>query len=402
MALGTHRLRRGNSGKKVNIVVGGRFNANQIYHAFASLGYDVKLYTSSPARFFKNVPRNNIVFVVKPIQVLQKTLNTRMPRLLSELNAVAFDWLISRFMRRADILWGFNGDSLYCGLETQRHGGLYIVDRACPHFLCQEELLAREAKKIGYPYARFSGRMRNRFVREYEVADAIVVPSNYSHKSFVERGLPEAKLHIIPLDGNASRPASEPAASRRDDAVNDRAFRVGVVGGSFLRKGIIYLLRALKIMDRADIVLRMRASKDNVTVHPEARKLCEELRVEFVPYVDDINVFYRSLDVFVLPSIDEGFGMVVYEALMNGTPVVASSNVGAIDGLMPNEQILVFPAGDERGLAASLERLHSDPHFRLSVGRAGQQFYAEHMKAGSRYATHLERLLNQVLAKRHG
>jgi glycosyltransferase involved in cell wall biosynthesis len=178
--------------------------------------------------------------------------------------------------------------------------------------------------------------------------------------------------------------------------VTDATFRVGIVGGSFLRKGIIYLLRALKLLNKPNVVLYMRSTEGNVTSHPEASRLCGELGVEFVPYLEDINEFYQSLDVFVLPSIDEGFGMVAYEALANGTPVIASSNVGSIDGLAPGKEILVVPAGDEQRLASALLRLYDDNDYRCSVGRAGRQFYEKKMVNGNCYAANLERLINNI------
>lgn len=57
---------------KVNIVVGGRFHASQIYNALKKNNIDAKIYSSSPAHYFKDVPRNDIFFIPKLFQFIYK------------------------------------------------------------------------------------------------------------------------------------------------------------------------------------------------------------------------------------------------------------------------------------------------------------------------------------------
>jgi glycosyltransferase involved in cell wall biosynthesis len=388
------------SGKLViNVVVGGRFHAEQLYQALIAEGHDVRIYASSPSKYFKKVPASHVVFVPKPVQILQKLLKKRMPRVLAEWNAVAFDWAVAKFMRRCDVLWGFNGDSLIAGTRVKAEGGRYILDRACPHFYTQESLLVAESQRIGYSYEQFSDRVRHRFVEEYQIADCIVVPSEYSARSFPEQGVPAAKVQIAPLDANAPRPKDGAIVGRVDfTGVDPADFRIGLVGGSFLRKGIIYLLRATKRLGRSNVRLLIRANAANVLAHEEARRLCKELRVVFLPYLNDMNEFYRSIDAFVLPSMDEGFGMVAYEALMNGTPLLASTNVGAIDGMVPGQDFLLFSAGDEVALAEALESIYADEFRRRSIGVAGKAFYVARMGDGSQYERRVREIIRNTIA----
>ncbi|MBN4046412.1 glycosyltransferase family 4 protein [bacterium AH-315-P15] len=379
---------------KINVVVGGRFQVAQTYHALVSAGHNVHLYTSSPKSYFCSIPNSKLTFVPKPAQIAQKTFRVRMPRLLSEWNAIWFDTVVAGVMRSADVVWGFNGDSLSCGRKIKRLGGSYVVDRACPHFDYQQEILAQEAENIGYRYAEFSDRMSRRFNSEYAIADKIVVPSRYSFESFVERGYPRDKLCIAPLDSNAPAPSDKTTGNKKRD--DGGSLVVGLVGGSYLRKGIIYLLRAIDQLENGNIVVRIRATPKNVLSHKEGKMLCDRLGVEFVPYVEDINDFYQGLDVFVLPSIDEGFGMVAYEALANGIPLIASTNVGAIDGFVPDKDILVFPAGDSNGLATLINRLFKDPAFRHALGKAGHAAYVNRMSAGANYSSVVDELIESL------
>lgn len=386
---------------KINIVVGGRFQAAQIYDALVFLGHDVHIYASSPARYFKTVPKDRVTFIPKLAQLLQKGLKKRMPRWLSEWSSIAFDRIVVSVMRPADIVWGFNGDSLLSGRKIKSTGGVYILDRACPHILAQESLLKNESKSTGYPYSPLTERLRARFLAEYDVADLIVVSSEYSLSSFLSRGFTEKKVLKAPLDANAPKPSGKYTSRMKFDGCSQEKFCIGMVGGSFLRKGIIYLLRAVASLDRSDIQLLIRTTPHNVTQHEEAKALVDQLGVVFVPYLDDINSFYQSIDCFVLPSVDEGFGMVLYEALMNGTPVIATNHVGAIDSMVPGKDFLEVPPANEQALAEAICILHNDTKRRKQIALAGKNFYKSRLAGGGQYMQSVERVLQQAIADKN-
>jgi len=368
---------------KVNIVVGGRFHSSQIYNAMRSLGYDVKIYSSSPKFFFRDVPNKDIIFIPKIFQIFQKIIKKRVPRSLTQFDNTFFRLITSKIMRNCDILWGFNGDSLDCGIITQKQGGVYILDRACPHITFQQKILLSESIKLKYEYEPLKTRTYTTFIEEYNRSDFIVVPSEYSKQSFSHEKYFD-KVKIIPLDSNIP-------AVKEDDLINlplignKNKFKIGIVGGSFLRKGIIYLLRAIRILNNSEISLLIRAPESNITSHAEAKKLCSELDVEFIPHLKDLNSFYKSIDILVLPSIDEGFGMVVYEAIMNSTPVIASRNVGSIDGMTTNENIILVDAANESSLASAINELYINESMRLEIGKNGKIFHSKIINNGSRY-----------------
>lgn len=381
---------------KINIVVGGRFHAGQLYCALVSLGHDVHIYASSPARYFDAVPSCKITFIPKLSQLLQKGFQRRMPRWLLEMSSIYFDIVATYIMRPADIVWGFNGDSLYAGQKIKASGGVYILDRACPHILTQTSLLRRESISVGYPYSPLTKRLIGRFLAEYSLADAIVVPSEYSAVSFLDRGFSKDRIHKAPLDSNAPKPSDVSIAKIKAlNCVSGRKFYVGMVGGSFLRKGLIYLLRAIASLDRLDIQLVVRADPTSLMRHKESRILVERLGVIFVPYLDDINSFYQSLDCFILPSVDEGFGMVLYEALSNGTPVIATEHVGAIDNMKHGVDFLRVPVADARSLATAITTLADNPAERRKIGCSGKMFYESRVSGGGQYKKCIEQVLSR-------
>ena len=105
---------------------------------------------------------------------------------------------------------------------------------------------------------------------------------------------------------------------------------------------------------------------------------------------------YRSLDLFVTPSLNEGMPLTVLEAMANGVPVIAS-RVGAIPELLQGGAagVLVDP-GDVPGLVEGLRRMLSDDDFRRDIGRRGQAIVDQSYSAAAmarRYLAVYEKVL---------
>lgn len=380
--------------KKINIIVGGRFHSAQTYKALLRLNYDVKIYASSPKRYFKDINKNDVIFIPKLSQLIQKLFRVKLPRIFNDISSIMFDFWVSIIMRDADFIWGYNGDSLYCGKKIKNFNkGLYIVDRACPHFIFQERLMLEESKKIGFPYLKHTQISRYRFCEEYELADKIVVPSKYSFSSFLEFNFSKDKLFIAPLDSNAYMPDIK---SLNKKSKNKKEICIGFVGGAFLRKGTIYLLRAIDQLSDKNIRLILRTDRNKVFKHKEAREICERNNVVFIPYLKNMVNFYSELDIFVLPSIDEGFGMVLFEALKYQIPVIASSNVGAIDNLIDGQDYLKVMPKDSQNLKSLIIRLKEDIILRKNIGRNGRRAYEKIVSEEKSYLNSISILFDQL------
>lgn len=81
--------------------------------------------------------------------------------------------------------------------------------------------------------------------------------------------------------------------------------------------------------------------------------------IEFKDYVpnDQISQFYQDADVFILPSKSEPWGLVVEEALNNGTPVIVSDRVGCREDLVTKNTGLVFTFDNEKSLSDAIEKI---------------------------------------------
>jgi glycosyltransferase involved in cell wall biosynthesis len=104
-----------------------------------------------------------------------------------------------------------------------------------------------------------------------------------------------------------------------------------------------------------------------------ARRLCLEPHVRFTGYVDDdhLPALYAGADLFVFPSLYEGFGLPVLEAMASGTPVV-TSNTSSLPEVAGDAALMVDPTCVE-ALAEAMQRVLSDENFRAALRQRGLQ-----------------------------
>ncbi|MES1245038.1 MAG: glycosyltransferase family 4 protein [Acidobacteriota bacterium] len=142
-------------------------------------------------------------------------------------------------------------------------------------------------------------------------------------------------------------------------------------------KGLDVLLEALALLP--DTRLRVGGRGEDLEDYQrQAREFGVEDRVEFLGFVPDaeLNAFYGSCHVFVLPSTDarrEGFGLVLLEAMACGRPVVTTPIVGVAGDVEPRGVGLVVPTHEPVELAAAIQNLQDLP----AMGRRARELVEE-------------------------
>jgi len=380
--------------KRINIVVGGTFHFPMMLNNLLELGYDVHVYTSTPKFKFKTTfDLCQITTVLKPFQLFQKITNIRVPRWADAIDEFFFDYLVSRVMRRCDILIAFQNAAIYTSQKAKAQGSIVLLDRACPHAIEVSKRLYKEAKKINVHFEMPKNRQLTRYAKEYEVADLILVPSDYSLNSFIRMGVSKEKLVKVPLSAKIDVPKGLPDHPKK--------LVFGMIGSDFLRKGVYYLIKAFDIADVGDAKLILNIPKKSVLAHHELKKIVDgNQNIEFCGYLEDVNDFYKMCSVFCLPSIDDGFGMVVCEAMANGLPVITTDCVGASEFIQNSRNGFVVKAGDTEALARSLTHFYEEPESKTIMGKNGREIYLAYDQSGYSYKSQLRCLLQELLEGR--
>jgi glycosyltransferase involved in cell wall biosynthesis len=367
---------------KVGISVVRPFHMTMMANALCRHAGSVDLYSSAPRKFFGKLDDHVKTHLVpSPAEMLSKFIPV--PRIAFLRGITVWDRLVAAAMPQADLVIGMATQSLTTGRSAQRRGGRFALDRACPHVDFQQQLTREEADRVGARFEPEPAWFRERQIAEYETADMILTPSRFTEQSF-PAGLRE-KCVIAPLLGRVS-------AKGQTHLARNSPFTVGVLGGDPLRKGYLYLLLAWKRLALPNARLIIRSSSD-FTKFPRLHELLKELpSVEVVEYIPNIAEFYQRCDLFVLPSVDDGFGMALFEAMANGVPGISTRNCGASELLVDGTEGIVIDARSVDQLAASILRLYEDEDLRQQIALAGQKA-VERITAARVYETVLSGVL---------
>lgn len=192
---------------------------------------------------------------------------------------------------------------------------------------------------------------------EYSLADAVVVNSEFSRFCAVKSGIPSERIHVIPL-------AAEVSPGGRDESIvppsvftPDRPLRVLYLGALTLRKGIGRLFEAIEILagERCIEFLIVGGSPGKL---PIRYRNLPQTRFHANVATEEVGRFYAAADIFILPTLSDGFGRTQLEAQAWRLPIIASRNCGGVvrDGI--NGMILpdVEPATIARSLRSCLEQ----------------------------------------------
>jgi glycosyltransferase involved in cell wall biosynthesis len=161
-------------------------------------------------------------------------------------------------------------------------------------------------------------------------------------------------------------------------------------------KGPMHLLNAMESVwqDYPEATLVFVGKGDlEAELRAKALQMGVSGRVKFLGWRDDIPEIMKILDVFVLPSLNEGMGRVLVEAMAAGRPVVASRVGGIPDLVKHGENGFLVEPGDENGVSAAIKKLLADKIMRDQMGEKGrimaQAFSVENMvdKIDSLYAS---------------
>jgi glycosyltransferase involved in cell wall biosynthesis len=337
-------------------------------NAQADLGNSVSIYTSTPRRMLKGFPELSHHFVPAMVTLLEVALRPRFKptRLMNDLDSDSFDRLVALRLENADIVFGASTSTMYTARAAHRHGSKVVIDRACPDIRVQETRITEEAKKTGGTFIAAPKWFLQRQIDEYEEADFILSPSNYSASSFPAHL--RQKTVIAPLLGRTAVVSSvEPRPA-------NRPFTVGVIGGQPLRKGYLYLLEAWKQLGWTDARLVLRTSNAGLMDYPVLAELVNsQPTVSVVEYIPDLAGFFRECDAFILPSVDDGFGMAVYEAMGYGVPSILTKNCGSSELLTPDEDALVIEPFSAEAIRHALERLRDEADLRAKLAENGRR-----------------------------
>ncbi len=365
---------------RIAIAVHGRFHAFDLARELLRRGHDVMLFT--------NYPKFAVArFGVPPERVRSLVLHGVISRVLWRVGE-RHRWLypealLHRWFGRwvAAQVRGERWDTVVCwsgvGEETFRAlegtSTLRICQRGSTHIRTQARLLEEEERRTGVPQDRPSPWILACEEREYALADVIWVLSSFARQTFVEQGVEETRLVLVPLgvDTRAFRASPEAVEARCRRIRGGEPLRVLYVGTSSFQKGMRDMAEIVRTLSNGNFRFRFVGP-----VAAECRDLARELSrfAEFIPKQpqQDLPRFYEWGDVFVFPTIQDGYAMVLDQARAAGLPLLTTTNCAGPDLIRDGVTGWVLPV---RSPEVFIERLRWCYHHREELAAMVRRIY---------------------------
>ncbi|MBW4488027.1 MAG: glycosyltransferase family 4 protein [Trichocoleus desertorum ATA4-8-CV12] len=276
--------------------------------------------------------------------------------------------------------------------ETAKQQGiLCLYDLPIPFYKTSRQIQLEEAQKFpelapALQAAHEPTWKIERKHQEIELADHIFVASSMTQRSLLDIGVPAERISVIPYGAPIEYFQPQPKPDSRF-----RALFVGRVGP---RKGVHYLLQAWQALNLPDAELLLVGVNEFPSGWlTQYQDICRH--VPSVPHTA-LNQYYSSANVLVFPSLVEGFGLVLLEAMACGIPVITTPNTAGLDILTDGVEGFIIPIRNVEALQEKLDWCYRHPQELAEMGQAAR-CKAEQLT----WELYRQRLANQVRSLLH-
>jgi glycosyltransferase involved in cell wall biosynthesis len=271
-----------------------------------------------------------------------------------------------------------------------------IVELAIAHYPSAKAILEEEKKlhpewSESIVYADFPEWYRDRLAAEPQIADIVFGASPFTLKTLLSAGIPEEKLVLLPLGCDTKQIPFDRDAF---PSYNGRPLRLLYAGRISQMKGIKYLLEAMKEFGRPDVELHLIGFAQGCG---EALKPYKTFFTHH-PHVSQKELYaqYKHYDALVLPSVYEGFGLVIVEAMAAGLPVITTDHTMGPDIIEHGKNGYMVPIRNVEAIRAAAEKLLGKSNdelmeMRIAAHRAAMNY------SWDRYQERLKGVIDQLL-----
>lgn len=298
---------------KINVLSPGRFHVCDLSRELDKNGFDVRFYSFVPTRraekFGLPSKCNKSLFLfLLPFLVLERKL-FKHSQWARKLRIKAQDIATGLYMRKCDICIAMTGGFVYAPKRAKKRGAIIVYERGSKHILEQKRILEAIPN-----WGKMNDWGVQRELKCYEMADYIALGSEHCRESFLIHKYPSEKLFVnnYGVDLSMFSPIEI-----------EKQYDIIMVGGWSFQKGCDLIQEAVRKMNLKMLhvggIVDCKFPTDNKFIHVEPVDqsiLCN---------------YYNQAKIFVMPSRQDGFGMVYSQAMACGLPIVGSPDSGAPD-----------------------------------------------------------------------
>jgi glycosyltransferase involved in cell wall biosynthesis len=353
---------------KVTVSVSGRFHAFNLALQLQKRNYLYKLISTYPNfEITKYGIDNRLIYSLWQLEILSRTWNYKLNHFKNNYNSQL--WFSERFDRQVanyllpdfDLFVGWSGVNYWSLERANKMGIKTVLERGSSHMAFQTNILKEEYEKWGLSFTKTHPGVYEREIYSYDLVDKIAIPSLFVKKTFLNNGIPDAKLIHVPY--GTSLTEFYPTPKR------DNVFRVIHCGAIALRKGVQYLLQAFSELNLPNAELWLVGSVaaemkpfltryQNSNIYLKGKYLQNQLRY-----------LYSQCSVFCLASIEEGLAMVLPQAMACALPVIYTTNTGGDDIARDGIDGYCIPIRDIDAIKKKILFFYENPELRDEMGK---------------------------------
>jgi glycosyltransferase involved in cell wall biosynthesis len=285
-----------------------------------------------------------------------------------------FDRRVAERLKRIgiDAVYAYEGGALQTFREARKRGIAAFYELPSGYWYWERDLMHREAEanpEFAALHPKLTDSQGHMEWKDEELclADVVFVTSQHVRRTLAGV-VADEKIRVI----NYGAPPVQPPKPISSDA--SRPLKVLFVGALIQRKGIGYLLEAV---DRLGAEVELTLIGTRFAPNARVDAACGRWRwIESIPHGEVLQEM-KQADVLVLPSLSEGFGLVVTEALSCGLPVIITSNVGAADLIADGREGFIVPICSAEAIAERLDTLHCDRELLAAMSQNARATAAE-------------------------
>lgn len=215
--------------------------------------------------------------------------------------------------------------------------------------------------------------------------DLYIAISSAIERVLISDGIDSNRIQVI---HSGVPPLPEVSRSRQDlraeFGIPPDAIVVGTVGELTPHKGHIHLVRALERMrtrEQSVHVVIVGGGKDEKLLAEQAQKSGTDNRLHLVGFQQDVAGWLATFDIFAMPSVEEGLGTSVLDAMRAGLPVVASAVGGIPEAIIDGQSGILVPPRETSLLAEAIDQLIDDPGLARRLAESAQLRVEKHFSA---------------------
>lgn len=228
-------------------------------------------------------------------------------------------------------------------------------------------------------------------------ADYLFSITSYQREIFIKSGFAENKVFVVPNFLSYKLPYKELKEFSKPPVF-------GVLGRFDPMKGFTTFIQACAKLNNngVDFLAKIGGTPQNkyIDEYKKVKYLMDYYRinkkVELLGWVDKKNEFFDNIDVFVVPSREEPFGIVLLEGMMHSKPIISSNAIGPNEILSGKDAALIFEAGDASALAEKMQEIISDINNAKKMSKNAYELVNSHYTMAN-IADNLDKYIKQII-----